>query len=181
MPCAPPVFAAAVAGSTAEASGPPAEDSLFAPLDGFDLGRSDDVRVRPAAFHASRVDLEGLQDALRGGGTRQVTIPDPAGTPTTFHVVEDSVMEPALQAAHPDMRTYSGSGPGGQQHPARRHADGLPRVRPAPRRPGLVRRPGAEPRRAKTGCSATSVLAVPANKAFVEREVKAVTASGSLS
>ena len=38
-----------------------------------------------------------------------MTIPDPAGTPTTFHVVEHSVMAPELQAAHPEIRTYRGA------------------------------------------------------------------------
>ena len=38
-----------------------------------------------------------------------ITIPDPAGTPTAFAVAEDSVMGPELQAAHPDIRTYSGA------------------------------------------------------------------------
>ena len=46
-------------------------------------------------------------------GTTTLTIPDPAGTPTEFNVVEDSVMEPELQAAHPDIRTYAGAAANG--------------------------------------------------------------------
>ena len=60
-------------------------------------------------------------------------------------------MEPALQAAHPEIRTYAGRGADGSTHPARRHPAGLPRLRAPRRRPGLVRRPGRGPRRRGPG------------------------------
>ncbi len=108
--CLVPLLWFTAASSTASASAPPAlDDSLFAPIRGFTLSTSDDVRVRPSAFRAYRVDLARMRAELGSGGTVSVTIPDPAGTPTRFHVVEHSVMEPELQAAHPEIRTYRGA------------------------------------------------------------------------
>ncbi len=99
-----------VAVTTATQTASAADDAaLFKPMSGFDVGRGQDVRVRPSDYSAYRVDLAGLRAQLAGGGRAEITIPDPAGTPTTFTVVERSVMEPALQAAHPEIRTYSGA------------------------------------------------------------------------
>ncbi len=89
---------------------PSADDgALFAPMSDFTLGKSPNVRVRPADYRAYRVDLAGLRAQLGSGGKATLAIPDPAGTLTTFDVVEDSVMEADLQAAHPEIRTYSGA------------------------------------------------------------------------
>ncbi len=100
-----PLLAVTTATSTASA----ADGALFAPLSGFEPGKAADVRVRPSEFRAYSVDLDAVRARLAGGGAHQLTVPDPAGTPTTFTVVEDSVMEPELQAAHPEIRTYEGS------------------------------------------------------------------------
>ena len=106
-----PLFAVTNQAAQASPASPaPADDgALFAPLTGFTLGKSPQVRVRPSDYSAYRVDLAGLRAQLGSGGKATVSIPDPAGTPTTFNVVEDSVMEPELQAAHPEIRTYSGA------------------------------------------------------------------------
>ncbi len=86
-----------------------AEDPLFTPLSGFKPGAGADVRVRPREFRAYSVDLAGLRERLAGGANTSLVVPDPAGTLTTFTVAEDSVMEPELQAAHPEIRTYAGA------------------------------------------------------------------------
>jgi hypothetical protein len=85
---------------------------LFTPMPGFTPSALSDASVRPSQFKAYRADLAGLRAQLAGGRTT-LTIPDPAGTPTEFSVVEDSVMEPGLQAAHPDIRTYAGAAANG--------------------------------------------------------------------
>ena len=69
--------------------------------------------VRPADYRAYRVDLPAVRGLLAGSGSKRLSIPDPAGTATEFTVVEDSVMAPSMQAAHPDIRTYRGSAANG--------------------------------------------------------------------
>ena len=81
-------------------------------MTGFRPSAIERCSVRPSHFSAYRVDLAGLR-ALLAGGAAKLAIPDPAGTPTEFTVVEDSVMEPELQAAHPDIRTYAGTAANG--------------------------------------------------------------------
>jgi hypothetical protein len=105
-----PVLAVTAASSTASA----ADDSapLFTALPAFSPSASDDAGARPTQFKAYRADLAGIRAQLAGGRTT-LSIPDPAGTPTDFSVVEDSAMEPALQAAHPEIRTYAGSASNG--------------------------------------------------------------------
>ncbi len=101
-----PLIAVTTATNTASAAD---DGALFKPMSGFDVGKGQDVRVRPADYSAYRVDLDGLRAQLGSGSEARITIPDPAGTMTTFTVVEHSVMEPELQAAHPEIRTYSGA------------------------------------------------------------------------
>jgi hypothetical protein len=104
-----PLIAVTTVGTTASA----ADGSLFHPLSGFKPGSSAAMSVRPTQFQTYRADLAGIRARLAGGGTTTLSIPDPAGTPTDFSVAEDSVMAPALQAAHPDIRTYAGAAANG--------------------------------------------------------------------
>jgi hypothetical protein len=104
-----PLFAVTVVTTTATA----ADGSLFQPLSGYKPSSSANVSVRPTQFKAYRADLAGIRAQLAGGGTRTLSIPDPAGTLTDFSLTEDSVMAPALQAKYPDIRTYAGSTPNG--------------------------------------------------------------------
>jgi hypothetical protein len=60
-----------------------------------------------------RLDLTGLRGQLAGDGPHQVSLPAPWGQDQSFVVAEDSVMAPALQAAHPEIRTYAGRGADG--------------------------------------------------------------------
>ena len=103
--CLLPVLAVTTATGTASAAD---DAALFKPLPSLSLSALEDPTVRPSQFQAYRVDLAGLRSSLSSGRAR-LTIPDPAGTPTEFAVVEDSVMQPELQSAHPDIRTYAGA------------------------------------------------------------------------
>ena len=105
-----PLIAVATATNTASAAD---DAALFKPMPAFTPSATSDASVQPSQFKAYRVDLTGIRAQLAGGGTSTLTIPDPAGTPTEFNVVEDSVMEPELQAAHPDIRTYAGAAANG--------------------------------------------------------------------
>ena len=164
-----PLLAVTAASSAASS---PGGAPLFTPLTGFRPGAGELVRVRPEEFRAYRVDLAGVRAALSGGGTRTIDIPAPTGEVGTFRVTEDSVMEPALQAAHPDMRTYSGRGPAGSTirldvtpmgfHAFVRHPDGRTwYVDPAENRVDEDR-----------VLSYFSGAVPAASKAFVERELK---------
>ena len=101
-----PLIAVTTATNTASAAD---DAALFKPMPALTPSALSDASVRPSQFKAYRADLAGLRAQLAGGGTTTLTIPDPAGTPTEFNVVEDSVMAPELQAAHPDIRTYAGA------------------------------------------------------------------------
>lgn len=97
----------AVTLGSAPSAGAPS-GSLFSPLPGFRPGTAVGD-VRPTAYRAYRADLDALRTTLGAGGAVRLTVPDPAGTPTTFTVAEDPVMASELQAAHPELRTYVGS------------------------------------------------------------------------
>ena len=91
----------------------------------------------------------------------------------TFDVVEDSVMEPALQAAHPEIRTYAGAR---RRRHARIRLDVTPFgfhalvASPAAR---LVRRPGDDRNVGETRLLSYPGGAVPARRPepFVERDL----------
>ena len=100
-----PILAVTTATGTASAAD---DGALFRPLPALTPSSLSDASVRPSQFKAYRVDLAGIRAQLAGGRTT-LSIPDPAGRLTEFNVVEDSVMEPELQAAHPDIRTYAGA------------------------------------------------------------------------
>ena len=93
--------------TTQTSSASAADDALFRAMPGFQPSGS--TAVKPTGYSAYRADLAGLRATLAGSGTKRLSIPDPAGTATEFRVVEDSVMAPSMQAAHPDIRTYRGS------------------------------------------------------------------------
>ena len=101
-----------IAVTTQSPSASAAGGGLFQPLPAFSPSAVNDASVRPSQFKAYRADLAGLRAQLASGRTT-LTIPDPAGTATEFSVAEDSVMEPKLQAAHPDIRTYAGAAANG--------------------------------------------------------------------
>jgi hypothetical protein len=75
--------------------------------------------VRPAAYRAFRADLRVLaatlsQAPLRGTPAAEhpitIWVPTPDGGFTRFAIVESPVMEPALQAKFPEIRSYIGQG-----------------------------------------------------------------------
>src|SRR4051812_19147264 len=104
-----PLFAVSVVTTTASA----ADGSLFQPLSGYKPSDSATVSVRPTSYTAYRADLAGIRAQLAGGGTKTLSIPDPAGRATEFSVHEDSVMALSLQAKYPDIRTYAGAAANG--------------------------------------------------------------------
>jgi hypothetical protein len=78
--------------------------------------------LAPRRFRAFALDRSALASVLGGaptapaagraarGAPLTVSIPDPAGGFQRFAVEESSVLEPGLAAAHPEIRTYRGSG-----------------------------------------------------------------------
>ena len=62
--------------------------------------------VSPRAYAAYELDRAALLEQLASG---QVEVPDPAGRLVAFRVTSTSVMEPALAAAHPEIRTWAGT------------------------------------------------------------------------
>lgn len=71
----------------------------------------------PAAFRPLAVDVPALDRALAGApderssGTPLIlALPYPDGSERRFQVVESSIMEPALQAKFPELRTYVAQG-----------------------------------------------------------------------
>jgi hypothetical protein len=95
------------AGAAPSGAAPSPDRPLFRALDGFHLP-SAELTARPRQFSAYRVELAGVRAALAGSGTQTLAVPAPTGETVAFTVAEDSVMEPQLQAAHPDIRTYAG-------------------------------------------------------------------------
>ncbi|QIG43586.1 hypothetical protein G5V58_13190 [Nocardioides anomalus] len=98
--CAPLVALTPIASaSSSGAANPPPAPGFFTPSVGDD--------------ETFRADLEGLRTQLAGDGAHEVSIPTPSGQEQIFLVSEDSVLAPALQAAHPEIRTYAGHGADG--------------------------------------------------------------------
>lgn len=97
-------------------------DAFFVLLPGFRQSADRRTTVEPRRYVASRIDLDAagalLSAGVRaGGGARgagavptTLSLPAPDGTIARFSVVEDSVMAPGLQAEHPELRTYAGTG-----------------------------------------------------------------------
>ena len=89
---------------------------VFDRLRGFRLDTSRPVTVAPRAFTAFRLDAGRARTALapaladNGGRPVRIAVPAPDGSSQVFSVVEDSVMEPALAARHPEIRTFAGRG-----------------------------------------------------------------------
>ncbi len=121
------IVAAAVLGSPGSSAGAPAaaagpaeraDGPLFAALPDFELPASDRVRVRPDEFAAFDVRVTGVADRLagapgpwvagRGAEPATVTLPDPDGAPVRFALERARVAERGFEAAHPELRTWTG-------------------------------------------------------------------------
>lgn len=116
------------AASVPAATGTPAADAaaglvataLATPLPSFRLDRTRRISVPARDYVASRITDASVRSALAttptvaeseaGADPTRISLPAPDGTEVVFAVVEDSVMEPGLQAAHPELRTYAGTG-----------------------------------------------------------------------
>ncbi len=66
--------------------------------------------VDPSAAEAYTLRSSAMDSRLSGSST--VTVPSPEGKLVEFSVHEDSVMQAGLQAAHPGLRSYTGSAVG---------------------------------------------------------------------
>jgi hypothetical protein len=88
------------------------ETSLAVPITERVLasGRHAVRRLDPNALGAllAQAPHEGDVDASLSGVT--IALPMPDGRLADFHIVESPVMEPELQAQHPEIRTYRGQG-----------------------------------------------------------------------
>ncbi len=102
------------------AQGDPSPDGSWLSLGDFsDQTKAGVPWVRPAAYRAFRADLPAIaatlsQAPLRGTPAAQnpltIWVPTPDGGFARFAIVESPVMEPALQAKFPDIRSYIGQG-----------------------------------------------------------------------
>ncbi|GAA4379425.1 M12 family metallo-peptidase [Nocardioides caricicola] len=89
--------------SSAGASG---DDELYRAVSDFRVSGAK-VRVEPDSYAAVRVDLPSLRAELADDST-VLEVPTPDGGTERFEVEETQVMAPALAAAHPEIRTFSG-------------------------------------------------------------------------
>ncbi len=104
-------------GSPGSPEGP---DPVFSLLPDFRLDTERRTSVEPTAYTAARIDLDAATEVLleattpprRGADAAPTTLalPAPDGSTALFSVVEDSVMAPGLQADHPELRTFAGTG-----------------------------------------------------------------------
>lgn len=81
------------------------DSDLYDPLDADGL-RQRGLRVGAEDFEAVRVDLGEVAQALRTETFFELPTPD--GGVEVFEVQQTQVMEPALAARHPELRTYAG-------------------------------------------------------------------------
>lgn len=113
---------APIAVASARESAPDVEgaDPVFSLLPDFEQQERRRTLIEPERYVASRIDLDAARDLLAGAATPArggahatpgtLALPAPDGSTVLFSVVEDSVMAPGLQAAHPELRTYAGTG-----------------------------------------------------------------------
>jgi hypothetical protein len=121
---APPAPSALAVPTTVPTAAPaPVVDDVLAlaqPLAGVRLDATRSAATLPRRYAGSRVEVDSVARALTGAPTTdevdsgsdpvRVSLPAPDGTTVVFDVAEDSVMEPGLQARHPELRTYAGRG-----------------------------------------------------------------------
>ena len=114
-------FSAALAQVAPAAAVVPAASGPWTALDA--ISPADEAReawIRPDAFQAARLDTAAMRALLAAAPMEfspeavaqqlAIDLPHPDGGFVTFLIVESPVMEPALQAQFPDIRTYVGQG-----------------------------------------------------------------------
>ena len=90
------------------------KDRTFSTLRGFKPTGAK-VRVEPRRYVAVRVDTARVRAELAGApavgssGSTVLTLPTPTGGTERFAVQRSQVMQPGLAAAHPELRTWSGT------------------------------------------------------------------------
>ena len=95
-------------------------------------------RVNPSAYKAFTLNSSALagrlaaapDEAAKGAAPATLQLPAPNGGLVTFNIVESTIMESELAAAHPRSRPTSGAASPTRAPPCpRHHPDGLPRLR----------------------------------------------------
>lgn len=83
---------------------------MYRPLTNF-KATGPQVRVTPVSYAAVRVDLDQVRTSLRSvpaTGTSVFRVPAPTGGTERFAIQRNTVMQPKLAAAHPEITTYAG-------------------------------------------------------------------------
>src|SRR5690606_23781838 len=70
-------------------------------------------QLEPEKYRVAALDRNAIESALsainsHADATIDISLPNPEGGQLRFQIWEQSVMEPALQARYPDIRTYTG-------------------------------------------------------------------------
>ncbi len=98
-----------------------AQQNLFSEISENGLKLTTGKRVIiPAKYKTFGLNIEGMKGLLNSlpsdknnfnrSNLPVITLPMPDGSTASFHVWESSIMEPALQAQFPEIRTYTGQG-----------------------------------------------------------------------
>jgi hypothetical protein len=72
--------------------------------------------IRPQRGHLAALDIQGMTALLAaapmefGGASLRIALPDPDGNWQHFDIAQSPMLEPALAAAYPFIKTYSGQG-----------------------------------------------------------------------
>ena len=93
------------------------DDGLWQVLDAMPAGAEREAAwVRPGVFAPAKLDRAGFERLLGAapregaGAPLEIQLPTPRGGLARFRVVESPVMEPALAAKFPEIRTYVAQG-----------------------------------------------------------------------
>ena len=114
----PPLAGTAFAQAQVQAA---SRDRLWQPLDQLPAAPANArIGIRPTKFQAFTTNAASLRSTLAQApmeftaqapaGRPEITLPKPDGTFARFHIEEVALMEPALAAKYPGIKTYRGRG-----------------------------------------------------------------------
>jgi hypothetical protein len=112
------VLSAVVTLSPAVAAAATSPDGLWRRVDHVPRAAGLQRGIQPEKFRTFTLDVQRLSAALanvpvefsstRSGATAEITLPKPDGSFARFRIEEVALMEPALAAKHPGIRTFRG-------------------------------------------------------------------------